>query len=69
MCLGELGTVTQTDTSGRAMVRFADGSVRQVSLAVLHVDGVRVVPGDVVTVSIGMALDVQPGTEQQEEMS
>lgn len=63
MCLGEDATVVEVLDGGRALARFADGTVREISLAVLIVDGVTVRPGDVVAVSIGMALhrrDDQP---------
>jgi len=56
MCLGEYGTVVELLDDAHAMVRFADGTEREVSLAVLVVDGVTVERGDTVAVSIGMAL-------------
>jgi hydrogenase maturation factor len=56
MCLGEYATVVELLDDARAVARFADGTVRDVSLAVLVVEGVTVEPGDTVAVSIGMAL-------------
>jgi hydrogenase maturation factor len=56
MCLGEVATVVELLDDGRARARFADGTLRDVSLAVLVVEGVTVGPGDTVAVSIGMAL-------------
>jgi hydrogenase maturation factor len=61
VCLGEYGVVVDLTDTGRAVVHFHDGSRRTVSLAVLVADGVEVRPGDVVMVSIGMALErVEP---------
>jgi hydrogenase maturation factor len=57
MCLGEYGTVAEVVDVGRASVRFASGT-RGVSLAVLAADGTVVTAGDVVMVSMGMALRV-----------
>lgn len=56
MCLGEYGTVVELLDDARAVVRFGDGSLHDVSLAVLAVEGTRVERGDTVAVSIGMAL-------------
>ena len=56
MCLGEYATVVEVLDDARAVARFADGTLRDVSLAVLAVDGVTVQCGDTVAVSIGMAL-------------
>ena len=56
MCLGEFGTIVATSPDGFARVRFADGSVRRVSTAVLVADGVPVAPGDSIVVSMGLAL-------------
>jgi hydrogenase maturation factor len=56
MCLGEYGTVVEQLGDGRAVVRFGDGRLRDVSLAVLVAEGTTVACGDVVAVSIGMAL-------------
>lgn len=58
MCLGEYATVVELLEPPRAVVRFADGVTRDVSLAVLLVEGTPVGPGDTVAVSIGMALHV-----------
>ena len=57
MCLGEYGTVAEVVDVGRASIRFASGT-RDVSLAVLVADGTTVTAGDVVMVSMGMALRV-----------
>ena len=56
MCLGEYGTVVELLDDAHAVVRFADGTLRDVSLAVLVAEGVAVDRGDTVAVSIGMAL-------------
>jgi hydrogenase maturation factor len=56
MCLGEYATVVEVLDEARAVARFADGSLRDVSLAVLVADGLTVERGDTVAVSIGMAL-------------
>jgi hydrogenase maturation factor len=56
VCLGAYGTVVEVLGDARATVRFADGTERLVSLAVLVADGVTVEPGDDVAVAIGMAL-------------
>jgi hydrogenase maturation factor len=56
MCLGAYGTIVELIGESRAAVRFGDGTQRDVSLAVLVADGVRARAGDVVAVSIGMAL-------------
>ncbi len=56
MCLGDYATVVEVLDDAQAVARFADGTLRAVSLAVLAVGGVTVVPGDTVAVSIGMAL-------------
>ena len=58
MCLGEYATVVELVDGGRAVVRCADGTCRTVSLAVLVAGGITVARGDVVAVSIGMALDL-----------
>ena len=61
MCLGEFGTVVAAQHDGVATVRFPDGTIREVSTAVLVVDGVTIAPGDSILVSMGMALRaVQP---------
>lgn len=60
MCLGEYATVVEIIDVGRAVVRFGDDSIRQVSLAVLVADGTTVSPGDRVMVSIGLALEHEP---------
>lgn len=60
MCLGEYATVVEVIDVGRAVVRFGDDGIRQVSLAVLVADGVTVSPGDRVMVSIGLALEHEP---------
>ena len=57
MCLGEYGTVVEVIDVGRAIVRYDDGHTREVSLAVLAADGVTVIAGDRVMVSIGLALE------------
>lgn len=56
MCLGEYATVVELTDRGHAVARFADGTLRDVSLAVLVAEGITVEPGDTVAVSIGMAL-------------
>lgn len=56
MCLGEYGVVVELLDGAQAIVRFADGSTRAVSLAVLLADDTPVGPGATVAVSIGMAL-------------
>jgi hydrogenase maturation factor len=56
MCLGEYGRVVELSDDAHAVVRFADGTLRDVSLAVLVAEGVTVDRGDTVAVSIGMAL-------------
>lgn len=56
MCLGEFGTIVAASGEGVAQVRFPDGAVREVSTAVLVADGVSVVPGDSVLVSMGLAI-------------
>jgi hydrogenase maturation factor len=58
MCLGEYATVVELLDPARAVVRFADGVSRDVSLAVLLAEGTPVRRGDTVAVSIGMALHV-----------
>ncbi len=65
MCLGEYGTIVEVIDVGRAMVRFDDGHVREVSLAVLVADGLTVVPGDRVMVSIGMALYLEEKVDEE----
>ena len=65
VCLGEYGIVAAVG-DGVAAVEFDDGSVRNVSTAVLVVDGVEVAPGDRVLVSMGMALRVPDAHEQFE---
>lgn len=57
MCLGEYGTVVEVLDVGQAMVRLRSGA-RVVSLAVLAAEGTQVTSGDVVMVSMGMALRV-----------
>ena len=57
MCLGEYGTIVEVIDVGRAIVRYADGHTREVSLAVLAADGITATPGDRVMVSIGFALE------------
>ena len=65
MCLGEYAVIVDVIDAGRAVVLFHDGSQREVSLAVLAADGVEVLPGDVVMVSIGMALElIEPPTPE-----
>ena len=56
MCLGEYATVVELVGDERAVVRFGDGVLRDVSLAVLVAEGTTVECGDTVAVSIGMAL-------------
>jgi hydrogenase maturation factor len=56
MCLGEYATVVELVGDERAVVRFGDGVLRDVSLAVLVAEGTTVERGDTVAVSIGMAL-------------
>jgi len=56
MCLGEFGTIVAASREGVAQVRFPDGAVREVSTAVLVADGLSVVPGDSVLVSMGLAI-------------
>ena len=63
MCLGDDATVVEVLDDARAIARFADGTLRAVSLAVLAADGVTVAPGDTVAVSIGMALHVVDDAE------
>jgi hydrogenase maturation factor len=58
MCLGEYGTVVELLDGARAAVRFGDGTLRDISLAVLVAEGTTVASGDTVAVSIGMALHV-----------
>lgn len=68
MCLGAYGTVVELLGEARAAVRFDDGTVRDVSLAVLVAEGTAVAPGDAVAVSIGMALHrVEQDDEQDDE--
>lgn len=59
MCLGEYGVVVEIGGDGRGRVRFSDGSVRDVSLAVTTVEGVVLAVGDQVMVSMGMVLHVE----------
>lgn len=56
MCLGEYGTVVELLDDAHAVVRFGDGTLRDVSLAILVVEGATVGRGDTVAVSLGMAL-------------
>ncbi len=63
MCLGEYGTVVEVIDIGRAIVRYDDHHTSEVSLAVLAVEGITVVPGDRVMVSIGIALELEAGKE------
>ncbi len=56
MCLGEFGIIVSASREGVARVRFHDDVVREVSTAVLVADGVSVVPGDSVLVSMGLAI-------------
>lgn len=63
MCLGEYGTIVEVIDIGRAIVRYDDHHTSEVSLAVLAVEGVTVVPGDRVMVSIGIALELEAGKE------
>jgi hydrogenase maturation factor len=59
MCLGEYATVVEVIDPARAVVSCRPaGTYRDVSLAVLAAEGTPVVPGDVVMVSIGIALRV-----------
>jgi hydrogenase maturation factor len=59
MCLGKYGTITEVIDVGRAIVRYdGAGGRAEVSLAVLVAEGTTVEPGDVVMVSMGMALRV-----------
>lgn len=58
MCLGEYATVVELLDDAHAVARFADGTLRDISLAVLAVEGVAVDRGDTVAVSIGMALQL-----------
>ena len=71
MCLGEFGTIVHTTHEGVAAVRFPDGSVREVSTAVLVAEGVTIAPGDSVLVSMGLAIrSVDPlGSDQQQVWS
>lgn len=57
MCLGEFGTVVDVDEIGAA-IEFVDGSVRRVSTVVLMAEGIELVPGNRVLVSMGLALRV-----------
>lgn len=66
MCLGEYATVVDVLDDAHAAVRFADGTMRDVSLAVLAVDGVSVERGDTVAVSIGMALHLVAHEEESQ---
>jgi hypothetical protein len=65
VCLGEYATIVEVIDVGRAVVRFDDDSIRQVSLAVLVADGTTVSPGDRVMVSIGLALEHEPQSPHQ----
>lgn len=57
MCLGKYGTITEVIDVGRAIVTYdGAGGRSEVSLAVLVAEGTTVEPGDVVVVSMGMAL-------------
>jgi hydrogenase maturation factor len=56
MCLGEYATVVELVDPARAIVRFGDGRIGSVSLAVLVAEGTPVELGDTLVVSIGMAL-------------
>lgn len=67
MCLGEYGTVVELLDGARAVVACRD-SRRAVSLAVLVAEGVPVHVGDVVMVSIGMALAVVGDDQLAEEV-
>lgn len=65
MCLGEYATVVEVIDVGRAVVRFGDDRLSEVSLAVLAAEGTTVSPGDRVMVSIGMALEHEPRSPHQ----
>jgi hydrogenase maturation factor len=69
MCLGEYGTVVELLDAAHAVVRFGDGATRDVSLAVLAAEGTAVVPGDVVAVSIGMALHLATDDEATDDVT
>ena len=60
MCLGRYGTIAEVIDVGHAIVEFDEGDSRRavVSLAVLTAEGTSVEAGDVVVVSMGMALRV-----------
>ncbi len=60
MCLGRFGTIAEVLDDGRAIVVVDSGAgdTTVVSLAVLIAEGTAVEPGDVVVVSMGMALRV-----------
>jgi hypothetical protein len=57
--------VVEVLADGHAVVRFADGTARAVSLAVLLADDITVEPGDEVAVAIGMALHRSDRQEDQ----
>ena len=65
VCLGEVGTVVAAEREGTAAVRFPDGTIRDVSTAVLVVDGVTIAPGDSILVSMGIALRAVPPHEHE----
>ena len=65
MCLGEYGTIAELIDAGRAIVRYDDDHTREVSLAVLAAEGITIVPGDRVMVSIGMALHLEQNTDEE----
>lgn len=56
MCIGEFGVVADVLADDRALVRFEDGSVRPVSLVVPIVEGIEIVAGDRVMVSMGLVV-------------
>lgn len=56
VCFGADAVVVALPRDGVAVVELADGTVREVSTAVLAADDVVLGPGDAVWVSMGMAL-------------
>lgn len=60
VCIGEFVTIVTAEREGTAAVRFPDGTIRDVSTAVVVVDGVTIAPGDSILVSMGIVLGVVP---------
>lgn len=58
MCLSLAGRVIEVDGDGRAALVDVDGRARQVSLAVLTLEGTAVAPGAWLLVHTGFAVEV-----------